>query len=82
MNMKLNVIHLLFCLFQEQENYSILSYESIDEFYSRLGYELESEWLLKDLSINGTSDLVGLLTDYNNLLENEITKAVFSDKWL
>ena len=80
--MKLNVIHLLFCLFQEQENYSILSYESIDEFYSRLGYELESEWLLKDLSINGTSDLVGLLTDYNNLLENEITKAVFSDKWL
>lgn len=82
MNMKLNVIHLLFCLFQEQENYSILSYESIDEFYSRLGYDLESEWLLRDLSINGTSDLAELLTDYNNLLENEITKAVFSDKWL
>ncbi|QBZ70208.1 hypothetical protein [Enterococcus phage vB_EfaM_Ef2.3] len=80
--MKLNVIHLLFCLFQEQENYSILSYESIDEFYSRLGYDLESEWLLRDLSINGTSDLAELLTDYNNLLENEITKAVFSDKWL
>ncbi len=82
MNMKLNVIHLLFCLFQEQENYSILSYESIDEFYSRLGYDLESEWLLRDLGINGTSGLAELLTDYNNLLENEITKAVFSDKWL
>lgn len=82
MNMKLNVIHLLFCLFQEQESYSILSYDSIDEFYSRLGYDLESEWLLRDLSINGTSDLIELLTDYNNLLENEITKAVFSDKWL
>ncbi|AII28569.1 hypothetical protein EFP_118 [Enterococcus phage EF24C] len=80
--MKLNVIHLLFCLFQEQENYSILSYESIDEFYSRLGYDLESEWLLRDLGINGTSGLAELLTDYNNLLENEITKAVFSDKWL
>lgn len=79
--MKLHVINLLFNLFQEQGEQTNLNYESIDSFYALLGYELESEQLLEDLKINGTSDLLELLTDYDSFLDGEITEEAFCNKW-
>lgn len=80
--MKKNVVNLLFSLFTSETTNSIYDYEQIDEFYSTIGYELESENLLRDLKVNGTSDLQEILIDYNNNLDGEMTDKDFSRKWL
>lgn len=80
--MKKNIIHLLFTLFQEQEEYDIGSYESIDDFYSYIGYDLESENLLVNIGINGTSDLQKLFLDYLSNLNGELSDERFEIEWL
>lgn len=78
---KKTVIHLLFCMFQEQETYSIVSYESVDDFYASLGDTFESENLLHLLDVNGTSDLQEMLIDYNANLDGDMTDEAFGEKW-
>ncbi|OQO83372.1 hypothetical protein BH739_16385 [Enterococcus casseliflavus] len=46
----------LFRLFEE-EGKSAKSYEDIDDFYARIGYDYEAQNLLYALRIQGTSDL-------------------------
>lgn len=44
------------------------SYDKVDDFYAYLGYELYAEALLKELSIEGTSDLQEAMLNVNNYL--------------
>lgn len=79
---KNNVIHLLFSLFQDQEHYSAASYESMDKYYGYIGYTLDSEQLLHELNIHSTSDLQEMLIEYNGKLEGDLSDDEFEDKWL
>lgn len=64
------VIHLLFVMFQEQENYSILDSKSINDFYNTVCFELESEKLLKSLGIKNAIELQETFIKYNDVLES------------
>lgn len=77
---KIQTIHMLFSLFQSQESYSITSYDSVDKFYSYIGYDLESENLLHSLNVHSTSGLMTLLSDYNAYLEGELPEEEFVKK--
>lgn len=56
------------------------SYDSVDKFYSYIGYDLESENLLHSLDIHGTSGLMTLLSDYNAYLEGDLPEEEFVKK--
>lgn len=77
---KIQTIHILFNLFQSQESYSITNYDSVDKFYSYIGYDLESENLLHSLNVHSTSGLMTLLSDYNAYLEGELPEEEFVKK--
>lgn len=74
---KIQTIHMLFSLFQSQESYSITSYDSVDEFYSYIGYDLESENLLHSLNVHSTSGLMALLSDHNAYLDGDLPEEDF-----
>lgn len=74
---KIQTIHMLFILFQSQESYSIINYDSVDEFYSYIGYDLESENLLHSLNVHSTSGLMALLSDYNAYLDGDLPEEEF-----
>lgn len=77
---KIQTIHILFNLFQSQESYSITNYDSVDKFYSYIGYDLESENLLHSLNVHSTSGLMALLSDYNAYLEGDLPEEEFVKK--
>lgn len=77
---KIQTIHILFNLFQSQESYSITNYDSVDKFYSYIGYDLESENLLHSLNVHSTSGLMALLSDYNAYLECDLPEEEFVKK--
>lgn len=77
---KIRTIHMLFSLFQSQESYSITSYDSVDKFYSYIGYDLESEQLLHSLNVHGTSGLMTLFSNYNAYLEGDLAEEDFVKK--
>ncbi len=77
---KIQTIHILFNLFQSQESYSITNYNSVDKFYSYIGYDLESENLLHSLNVHSTSGLMALLSDYNAYLEGDLPEEQFVKK--
>lgn len=58
---KKEVMYLLINLFNTK--YDELNYDNVDEFYAFIGYDLESEQLLQELNICGTSDLLDALED-------------------
>ena len=74
---KIQTIHMLFSLFQSQESYAIINYNSVDEFYSYIGYDLESENLLHSLNVHSTSGLMALLSDYNAYLDGDLPEEDF-----
>ena len=74
---KIQTIHMLFILFQSQDSYSIAKYNSVDEFYSYIGYDLESENLLHSLNVHSTSGLMSLLSDYNAYLDGDLAEEDF-----
>ena len=74
---KIQTIHMLFILFQSQESYSIINYDSVDKFYSYIGYDLESENLLHSFNAHSTSGLMALLSDYNAYLEGDLPEEEF-----
>lgn len=74
---KIQTIHILFNLFQSQESYSITNYDSVDKFYSYIGYDLESENLLHSFNVHSTSGLMALLSDYNAYLEGDLPEEEF-----
>lgn len=76
--LQIQTIHLLFSMFQNQPSYSIASYDSVDKFYSYIGYNLESEQLLHSLNVHGTSDLMSLFSEYNSYLEGDLSEKEFS----
>lgn len=77
---KIQTIHILFNLFQSQESYSITNYDSVDKFYSYIGYDLESENLLHSFNVHSTSGLMALLSDYNAYLEGDLPEEEFVKK--
>lgn len=80
--MKKKVVHLLFSMFQNKELYSVMSYENLDDFYAEIGYGLESELILLELNVQGTSDLQDLFMDYELNLDNKMSDEEFEKKWL
>lgn len=80
--LKMQSIHLLFNLFQENKLNKLTNYESVDNFYSYIGYDLESEGLLRNLNIHGTSVLQKLLIDYNDYLDIKLEEDVFVKRHL
>lgn len=78
---KIQTIHILFNLFQSQESYSITNYDSVDKFYSYIGYDLESENLLHSFNVHSTSGLMALLSDYNAYLEGDLPEEEFVKKF-
>lgn len=74
---KIQTIHMLFSLFQSQESYAIINYDSVDKFYSYIGYDLESEHLLHSLNVHSTSGLMTLLSDYNAYLDGDLPEEDF-----
>lgn len=80
--LKMQSIHLLFNLFQENESNKLTNYESVDNFYSYIGYDLESEGLLRNLNIHGTFVLQKLLIDYNDYLNVKLEEDVFVKRHL
>lgn len=77
---KIQTIHILFNLFQSQESYSITNYDSVDKFYSYIGYDLESKNLLHSFNVHSTSGLMALLSDYNAYLEGDLPEEEFVKK--
>lgn len=67
--LKLKILHMLISMFQEQESYSVLNYEQVDDFYAMVGYNLESEQLLHELDIHSTSDLQSIFIEYLDFLD-------------
>lgn len=68
---KAMMVQLLFNLFQEQENFSLLDDTSIEDFYQYIIFELDSIDLLTHLNITNYNDLRNLFIQYNNELELE-----------
>lgn len=60
--MKKNIaITILLRLYEEKYNDFEYDYETVDEFYAYLGYDLELHHELPKLNIQGTSDLQEVL---------------------
>lgn len=76
--LQIQTTHLLFSMFQDQPSYSIMNYDSVDKFYSHIGYDLESEPLLHSLNVHSTSDLMSLFSEYNSYLEGDLSEEEFS----
>lgn len=55
--LKTKITHLLLNLYYQYTQADTLNYDDVDGFYGHLGYDLESEALLHQLNIHGTSDL-------------------------
>lgn len=79
--LQIQTTHLLFSMFQNQPSYSITSYDSVDKFYSHIGYTLESENLLHSLNVHGTSALMSLFSEYNAYLEGDLPEENFVKKF-
>ena len=75
--MKEQVIYLLRRMYDQK--FEELSYEGIDEFYAEIGYDLESEGLLRELGLSGTSDFMELLREEGDI-EKEEREIKFSMK--
>lgn len=75
--LQIQTTHLLFSMFQDQPSYSIMNYDSVDKFYSHIGYDLESEPLLHSLNVHSTSALMSLFSDYNAYLEGDLSEEKF-----
>lgn len=65
-NFKSNIEHMVFMMYVDKFDTEHVEYNLVDEFYSYLGYSLESQNLLLDLGVQGTSDLFELLAKVQN----------------
>lgn len=82
LGLRKSIINLLFCLFLDKKNGSLINYNDVDDFYAYIGYGLESELLLHALNIHSTSDLQAVLLSYCDLSNGDITQNDFKQDWI
>ena len=80
--MKKSIIKLLFNMFQNHLFNDVNNYDYVDNFYSTIGYDYESEMLLRQLGIHGTSMLQNLFIDCLDNLDGKLSDKEFNDKWI
>lgn len=66
--LELEMIDFLAMLYQDMYDTDEFDYETVDKFYSYLGYNLYAETLLNKLSIQSTSELQEMMLKVENYL--------------
>lgn len=69
-------------MFQNHLFNDVNNYDYVDNFYSTIGYDYESEMLLRQLGIHSTSMLQNLFIDCLDNLEGKLSDKEFNDKWI